>query len=155
MANWRAILHELFPDGEFTTPATEQELNEIEQALRICLPGDLRLLLSETNGVRDSKYGYAHLWSTQRILQENREFHEHLGIWGNAYQPLTFFADAGNGDYFGFLSNSHELAVRSEVYVWDHEDDSIQQIAPTIHDFTKAGSQENRRSDSSWVKMRT
>jgi len=43
------------------------------------------------------------------------------------FDPLLFFADAGNGDQFAFP----RTPPRDEVFVWDHEDDSRRWVAGT------------------------
>jgi hypothetical protein len=44
------------------------------------------------------------------------------------FQPLLFFADAGNGDQFAFVMRDRP----TDVFVWDHESDSRQMVAPRL-----------------------
>jgi hypothetical protein len=44
------------------------------------------------------------------------------------FDPLLFFADAGNGDQFAFVLRDR----RKDVFVWDHETDSRKWVAPDL-----------------------
>jgi hypothetical protein len=44
------------------------------------------------------------------------------------FDPLLFFADAGNGDQFGFVPRDS----RRDAFVWNHEDDSRTWAAPDL-----------------------
>ncbi|WSL80461.1 SMI1/KNR4 family protein [Kitasatospora sp. NBC_01266] len=44
------------------------------------------------------------------------------------FDPLLFFADAGNGDLFALLPR----IGRPDVFVWNHEDDSRTWVAPSL-----------------------
>ena len=55
----------------------------------------------------------------------------------NFYMPfnnLLFFADAGNGDKFGFPI-SLDGTIRKDVFAWNHEDDSRSWCAPSLRTF--------------------
>jgi SMI1-KNR4 cell-wall len=47
------------------------------------------------------------------------------------FDPLLFFADAGNGDQFAFLWKPR----RDEIFVWDHESDSRSWVAGSLHQY--------------------
>ena len=49
------------------------------------------------------------------------------------FGPLLFFADAGNGDLFALLSRID----RSDVFAWNHEDDSRTWVAPSLAKYLK------------------
>ncbi len=51
-----------------------------------------------------------------------------------SFENLLFFADAGNGDMFAF-GIIHGVIKRSDIFVWDHEDDSRRCIAPSLQWF--------------------
>ena len=44
------------------------------------------------------------------------------------FEPLLFFADAGNGDQFAFVIRDRP----ADVFVWDHESDSRSMVAPGL-----------------------
>jgi hypothetical protein len=58
----------------------------------------------------------------ERIVTDNLRFRTSFRDLYMPFQPLLFFADAGNGDQFCFPTTSS--GVRDDVFVWDHENDS-------------------------------
>ena len=46
------------------------------------------------------------------------------------FDPLLFFADAGNGDQFAFPITT--AGARNDVFVWTHEDDSRRWYAASL-----------------------
>jgi cell wall assembly regulator SMI1 len=115
-------------EATFREPAGSGLIRTVEQELGHGLPGELRELLAETNGI-EGEYGLGLLWRAERIAQDNAHFrtNEELRDLYMPFDGIVFFADAGNGDQFGVsLSGNHE------VYVWNHEDDSRVWVAPTI-----------------------
>lgn len=116
--------------GEATClePATPDLIATVEGRLGHGLPGELRGLLAETNGI-EGEYGLGLLWSAKRIAEDNARFRTSEDF-RRLYMPfdgIVFFADAGNGDQFGI-----SLSGNQEVYVWNHENDSRTWVAPTI-----------------------
>ncbi|MFD4937455.1 SMI1/KNR4 family protein [Streptomyces virginiae] len=85
--------------------------------------------LRESDGIED-EYGDGLIWSAEQITAENRN------LRGDAafstlympFDPLLFFADAGNGDLFALLARID----RPDVFVWNHEDDSRTWVAPRL-----------------------
>lgn len=102
MTYWKELLSKVLPDGECHPPVSASIIVAFENSIQIEIPDDLRALLLETNGVTDREYGYAHLWSIERIVKEYSSDYSKINYNGNIVQIL-FFADAGNGDCFGFL----------------------------------------------------
>lgn len=47
------------------------------------------------------------------------------------FDPLLFFAYAGNDDQFAFRWQT----ARVEVFAWDHEDDSRRCVAPSLEKY--------------------
>jgi SMI1 / KNR4 family (SUKH-1) len=115
-------------EATFNPPATEQQLLECEQALGHLLPDGLRAVLAETNGI-EGEYGIDVLWSTERIAVDNKEFRSNSDIAElyMPFDPLVFFADAGDGNQFGV-----SLRGNLEIYEWHHENDSRVWVAPTV-----------------------
>jgi hypothetical protein len=98
----------------FYPPATPAQVAGLEAALGVKLPGELRGLLQETNGLSVSPPSlcepdecYSLVWSVEEILEENRQFREM-----DAAQPsedsfpslssLLFVASDFNGDFFAY-----------------------------------------------------
>jgi hypothetical protein len=118
---WRDLIARLEPAATFAAGATESDLAAAEAALGASLPADLRTCLSETNGVR-GRHGLGLIWSCQRIASDNATFRTNsdFGKLYMPFDPLLFFADAGNGDQFALLATID----RDDVFVWNHETDS-------------------------------
>jgi hypothetical protein len=128
---WREKLLALDPDLEFHQPASAEALEELQRAISVSVPGDLVALLGETNGVGD-RYGAGLVWSTDRILAYNESFRaapEFAELY-MPFDPLLFFADAGNGDQFAFPITA--AGIRDDVFVWDHESDSRRWYAGSL-----------------------
>ena len=48
---WRELIQSLEPEATFFPPATAIDIAEVETALEVALPDDLKSLLTESNGV--------------------------------------------------------------------------------------------------------
>jgi hypothetical protein len=132
---WTDRIEAAFPNPARGRPASEEELDAVEASLGNRLPADLRSLLRETNGVKQGDYGYDLLWPAARIQADNMTARTSAAF--RAFMPLLnllFFADAGNGDMFGFAVEAGG-DVRDDIYSWDHEDDSREWAAPDLATF--------------------
>lgn len=132
---WRQFFDEKEPNATFRTPASASLIFEVEQSLGARLPTSLASLLSESNGV-EGEYGLGLLWEVERISADNAAFRSNPDFL-NLYMPfdcLLFFADAGNGDQFAF-SLLNGQCRRDDVFVWNHEDDSRNWVAPDLKTF--------------------
>ncbi len=106
------------------SPATESQIASVEEASGVALPGSLRGLLSETNGLDirpsfeewdepDECTGF--IYSTEEIVETN----SHLRlIWlDQEVEPLNsllFFASELSGDFLGFpvaSGRAEDLAI--------------------------------------------
>jgi hypothetical protein len=122
----------LDPKVEFGLPVHPVEISQAERVLGVKLPDRLRSLLLETNGTV-SEYGSALVWPLKRIRDDNRSFRENREF-RRLYMPfesLLLFADAGSGDQFFYPIVGGEIR-RPDVFVWNHEDDSRQWVAPSL-----------------------
>jgi len=129
---WRETVSALEPDAEFSRPASADELEAIRRALSITLPRELLELLAETNGISD-RYGGGLVWSADRIVNDNLMFRSSFDGLYMSFESLLFFADAGNGDQFAFaIRRGQEGELPSDIYVWDHEDDSRKWYAASL-----------------------
>jgi SMI1 / KNR4 family (SUKH-1) len=87
----------------FKSPASDAAIRECEQTLGHPLDDDLAGLLRETNGVT-GEYGLGLIWPVERIATENITFRTtKFADLYMPFDPLLFFADAGNGDQFAFV----------------------------------------------------
>lgn len=119
--------------ADFHEPATADAIAAAEAKLGAPLPGEIRDLLGETDGV-DGEYGLALVWPAERIGQDNARFRTDTSF-ADLYLPfdgLVFFSDAGNGDQFAI-----SLRGAQDVFVWNHEDDSRTWVASTVMDFLR------------------
>lgn len=122
-------------EASFSPAASEQKLAACEAALGDPLPDELRSLLCETDGI-SGEFGLRLLWTCEEIETENvllRTDPEYAALY-MPFDALVFFSDAGNGDYFA-------VAMRgscSDVFVWNHEDDSRTWVAPGVLRFLEA-----------------
>ncbi len=126
---WREQILEWTTDVTFRVPASPQAIQECQKALGQRLPHDLAELLQETNGV-DGQYGLGLVWPIERIRQVNLTFRRStdLATLYMPFDPMLFFADAGNGDQFAFVIRDRA----ADVFVWDHETDSRTMVAPNL-----------------------
>ncbi|MEW2159440.1 SMI1/KNR4 family protein [Streptomyces sp. NPDC007189] len=110
-------------------PASESSLIRCATVLGQPLPRDLAALLRESNGI-EGEYGDGLVWSADRIASENQTLREDTGLAAlyMPFDPLLFFADAGNGDLLALLSR----IGRPDVFAWNHEDDSRTWVAPSL-----------------------
>lgn len=118
---WRQRLREWCPRVEMRAPSQGHELDEVEKALGLAMPRDLRSVLSASNGVR-TPLGTP-VWTTATIIETNRLFRTEMA---DLYMPcdgLVFFGDDGDGDQFAFRIVAGEVDGRS-IYRWSHDDDS-------------------------------
>jgi hypothetical protein len=130
----------------FREPAPESLLIELKkQCNLIQLPHELEELYKQTDGVDDFLYikqlnesiktGDL-IWPVERVIETNtykRTSATEKGIY-KSFNNLFFFTDAGNGDLFGF-ETTNGIFEKLDVYVWSHEDDTRQWVAPGLKAF--------------------
>ena len=95
------------------------------------MPEVLHDLLLECDGL--TAWSAEYVWSARQILEMDGEFRsnqefEHLYL---PFDGLMFFGGNGGGDQFAFV----DRGGRSDVFVWEHEDDSRRWIANDLEDF--------------------
>lgn len=141
---WKKIIKGLENDDVyFKLNNPVDDISQISEELKVKLPLELIELYKETNGVNEYikphniEIGYL-IWDSERVLEENLTFRNTLDF-KEMYMPfdhLFFFADAGNGDNFGYAIKN--LEIRSnDIYCWDHENDSRNWVAPNLEIFIK------------------
>jgi hypothetical protein len=131
-STWQAFIENLEPDSTFHSPATPNEIADVETSLNVLLPNELKGLLQESNGVEGS-YGLGLIWNVERIQKDNLFFRQFLD-YKDIYMPfdhLLFFSDAGNCDLFAFGILNGKIQS-GDIFVWNHEDDSRQWVAPSL-----------------------
>ncbi|MFE7896433.1 SMI1/KNR4 family protein [Streptomyces sp. NPDC057424] len=128
---WREIIQE-FPSAELRSPVDSGTLDRIEESLGQSLPADLRSFLLESDGISD-EYGTDVIWPAERILNDNLSFRgdEQYRSLYMPFDSLIFFGDNGGGDQFAFV----RLPERNDVFVWDHETDGRDLVAPSLESY--------------------
>src|ERR1700752_2114265 len=99
--SWRTLVSTFTPHATFFEPAHEAAIAEAEAGLGVPLPLELKSLYRETNGIR-GEYELGLVWSIEQTLSENRALRsnpEYPELY-MPFEPLLFFADAGNGYLF-------------------------------------------------------
>jgi len=132
---WIEYIKSVSDDFEFAQPATDQALAKAESTLGLTFPAELRDLLKEANGVEQLSAFLLFILSVERIEKDNFEMRHTQAL--SFYMPfsnLLFFADAGNGDKFGFPI-SQDGNIGKDVFAWNHEDDSRSWCAPSLKAF--------------------
>ncbi len=127
---WRERISEWSADVSFHPPATAAAITDGERALGQKLPDDLVGLLHETNGI-GAPYGFGLIWPVERIRNDNLRFRTDPD-YARRYLPfdsMMFFADAGNGDQFAFISGDRP---DNDVVAWDHQTDSRTRFAGSL-----------------------
>jgi hypothetical protein len=122
----------VLPDAGFESGIDPSDLDAAANTLGGALPGDLRSLLLETNGIVAS-YGQDVVWRLDRIIDDNRIFRT-SSDFAELYLPfdgLLFFGDNGGGDQFAFVLRDN----RRDIFVWDHETDSRYWVASDLESY--------------------
>ena len=130
--SWRARISSLSAATQFAEPSSPDEIANLESALEVRLPGELRGVLEETDGIV-GEYGLGLVWSVSRIQQDNLVFRQSADF-RELYMPfdcLLFIADAGNGDQFAYSIVGGAIR-RADIFAWDHENDSRRWVAPNL-----------------------
>ena len=132
---WRELIQRFAPEATFCPAATAAQIAEVEAALEVALPDDLKSLLAESNGVVGD-YGFPLIWSTNEIQERNKEMRltPHFRTMYMLFDSLLFFAAAGNGDLFAFRMLQGGTGSQ-DIFAWDHEDDSRTSAAPSLRDY--------------------
>ncbi|MFF1343764.1 SMI1/KNR4 family protein [Streptomyces sp. NPDC058290] len=126
---WTELISVLPGETSVEAAASEAAIRACQEQLGHPLPDELASLLRESNGVQ-GEYGLGLIWSIERIAAENRTFRTDTDL-ARLYMPfdaLLFFGDAGNGDQFALVPHTG----RTDVFAWDHENDSRTWVAPSL-----------------------
>ena len=129
---WTDLIAALPGETTLHPPAPEAAVHECRRLLSQPVPDELAALLRETNGV-DGEYDAGLIWPIERITTDNLAFRRNADFQQlyMPFDPLLFFADAGNGDQFALVPHTG----RSDVFAWDHENDSRIWVAPGLSQY--------------------
>lgn len=129
---WREFVRQFVPEHQFFSAVTIEAIASASNEIGVELPDELQNLLLETNGVFGS-YELGLVWPIERIVEDNGAFRSNIHF-RELYMPfdsLLFFADAGNGDQFAYSIVGGRVR-RTDIFVWNHEDDSRVWVAPSL-----------------------
>jgi hypothetical protein len=129
---WREFILQQEPSATYFPGGTETQITSLEKAVGVVIPDNLKQLLTESNGVL-GKYELRLIWPVEEIIKRNVKMRTDP-IYHESYMPfdnLLFFADAGNGDQFGFRIIQGKIKG-PDVFSWNHEDDSRMWVAPSL-----------------------
>lgn len=137
MASWRERWVKELSELKFQAPASVAAVEAISQAFGPNVPADLLSLLQESDGVL-GPYSLDLVWSAERILRDNQMFRSDPGFKDlyMSFDSALFFGDAGNGDQF-FYPVLASGGMRTDVYVWNHEDDSRTWAAHSLENYVR------------------
>jgi hypothetical protein len=132
MGQWHTLIDHLSSNCEFRPPATPDQIAAAEAALCVTLPDPLKSLLLESNGIV-GETGEHLIWKIERIQKDNLSFRQNFAFAEQymPFDPLFFFADAGNGDQFAYRILAGVIRY-PDIYVWNHEDDSRVWVAQSL-----------------------
>lgn len=125
------------------SPASDAAIANTEEILGIELPHDWKQVLTISDGVSirmqwaDHDVDTGHfLWPVQRIKKENLFFRtdSRLRNSGLPVGNLLFFADAGNGDSYGFIVSADGKST-GPIIIHEHETDEYWQFAISLEEF--------------------
>ena len=143
--DWKTYLHILdLPNIKsifrLNLPATDSQLKDLQEHFQLNeLPGELLELYKQTDGIEEyldnNKIGEL-IWPIKRVIETNKDFrsHPHFKDLYMSFEQLLFFADAGNGDLFGFITLEGDFD-REDIFVWNHENDSRVWVSPSLNKF--------------------
>src|SRR5215472_15389084 len=129
---WQQLVKEICPECRFFAPANKSDISAVETELEVSLPEELSEILGESNGVHGD-CGLGLIWPLEQIRTDNLRFRKHPEF-KDLYMPfdnLLFFGDGGNGDQFAY-SICNGFIRRPDVFVWNHENDSREWVAPSL-----------------------
>lgn len=125
---------------EFNSPVSHLHLQALQEHLGVReLPTELMQLYQETDGVDEilngEKIGQL-IWTVERVIKTNHEYRNNRDFKNlyMSFDQLLFISDAGNGDLFGFVTLDGGFP-RNDLFVWNHEDDSRNWVAPNLAKF--------------------
>lgn len=116
----------------FGEPATAEQLAEVESALSLKLPAELRAALSQINGAEDY-LGTSPLFSTEKLIEVNEATRADYADWDLEHpveNALLFNDIYGNGDLFGIVLNAFGDFTPGQVVLFDHETGEFSSSAP-------------------------
>lgn len=139
---WQKIIGEIesqFSEFQLVSPVVDFLV--IESEFRLKLPAELAELYRETNGISEVLDGEIIgelIWGVERVVQDNismRTYPDYKNIY-LPFDDLLFISDSGTGDQFGYAISENGI-LTTDIYAWNHEDDSRTWVAPDLETFVR------------------
>lgn len=121
-------LHELFPTGNFSPPASIEEISQVEQSLEVALPEQLRLLLLESNGFREPKGFANYLLPLDSILKTTQYMWTEVSLVD--LLGFIFFGYSGGDEAWGMSTDSSSRIISYH----HHMIDEYEEVGSDIYD---------------------
>lgn len=143
--NWINYVSQIKKEDDSTTYRSNfsediLQIQHLKQQFNLTeLPEELEELYTQTDGISealdDNIIGEL-IWPINRVIETNKKLrsYEAFKELYMSFDQLLFFSDAGNGDYFGFITLNGKFN-RNDVFVWDHETDNRIWVAPDLKTF--------------------
>lgn len=112
-------------------PCSGKDIETAEKEIGYAFPNELRELLSELNGDRYFLLSISEIVEQFKFNQKTYEEYKNEGF-ANGLKNLLVFAGNGCGDYYGYRINEDGKTDENVIYVWEHEEDRLKQIASNI-----------------------
>jgi hypothetical protein len=133
--NWRSFVQNLSPGCTLFPPAAPEQITHLETVLGTTLPGKLKELLLQTNGIW-GETGEHLIWSVQEMEKNN------LFFWNDSsflkdhmpFNCLLFFGDDGGGDQYAYRILAGAIPD-FDVFGWNHENDSRTWVVPSLENY--------------------
>ena len=118
MSKWKALIEQLSEDNNNVVPnppATQTQLAEIEEKLKVVLPLDMRDCLLELDGDNWLIFSVAQIIEINTMVRAMECF--------MPLDCLLFIAGNGCGDYFGYPIRGDGIDG-CNLFIWEHENDN-------------------------------
>ena len=131
---WREMVRRLVPGARFARGAGRRALDSAESTLSAIIPGDLRGLLSASNGVTAGD-DVRLVWPVAEVVDVNQIYRD-LGAQKihAPFDGLLCFGEDGNGDVYAYLLEPSAPDAPAIVQ-WDHETDERRPFARDLEDY--------------------
>lgn len=133
---YRKLCESLKSDLLFAPPASATSLKQLSDELHCSFPSQLQSFLTEMNGLTID-YGTQIIWSAEDILKTNLHFRSNPDFQQlyMSFDSLLFVGERGNGDQFAYPIQKDGKISKSDILVWEHENDSRTWFAKDLMDY--------------------
>ncbi len=132
---WREVASVCFgDDADVPAPVGAADIRQAEKALGRELPGELKSLYAECDGVLRLS---TPIVMPLAALLETNQFQRTRDSIRSLYMPLDhllFFGEEGNGDLFAFPIVMDGTYGTQNIYEWNHENDARLWKASSVRD---------------------